>query len=219
MDFLDDLFNSSTLPSERISRMLEEDLFWQIIENSLLDANNLQDQEKALAQELEDLTADDIIGFQLRLEFYSYSLHSPEIWCAACIMNDDTDPTHFYYFKNWIVSQGQELFEKAILNPDNLADYFNEGFNEDDLYEFEDFHLIADDVFYEKFEHKIIDFVDKECFKFYTEKSPKPEFDWDDENLTNLQIICPRLFKVFIEDYSPDDDEMEDDFDDEDEFL
>ena len=37
--------------------MLEEDLFWQIIENSLLDANNLQDQEKALAQELEDLTA------------------------------------------------------------------------------------------------------------------------------------------------------------------
>ena len=79
MDFLDDLFNSSTLPTERISRMLEEDLFWQIIENSLLDANNLQDQEKALAQELEDLTADDIIGFQLRLEFYSYSLHSPEI--------------------------------------------------------------------------------------------------------------------------------------------
>lgn len=162
MDFLDDLFNSSTLPTERISRMLEEDLFWQIIENSLLDANNLQDQEKALAQELEDLTADDIIGFQLRLEFYSYSLHSPEIWCAACIMNDDTDPTHFYYFKNWIISQGQELFEKAILNPDNLADYFNEGFNEDDLYEFEDFHLIADDVFYEKFEHKIIDFVNKE---------------------------------------------------------
>ena len=46
MDFLDDLFNSSTLPTERVSRMLEEDLFWQIIENSLLNANNLQDQEK-----------------------------------------------------------------------------------------------------------------------------------------------------------------------------
>lgn len=219
MDFLDDLFNSSTLPSDRISRMLEEDLFWLIIENSLLNANNLQDQETALIQELENLTAEDIIGFQLRLEFYSYSLHSPEIWCAACIMNDDTDPKHFFYFKNWIISQGQELFEKAILNPDNLADYFNEGFNEDDLYEFEEFHLIADTVFYHKFQHKIIDFVDKGYFKFFTEKSPKPDFDWDDENLTNLQIICPRLFKVFIEDYSPDDDEMEDDFDDEDEFL
>ena len=218
MGFLDDLFNSSTLPSERISRMLEEDLFWQIIENSLLTANNLHDQEKALSQELENLTAEDIIGFQLRLEFYSYSLHSSEIWCAACIMNDDTDPIHFFYFKNWIISQGQELFEKAILNPDNLADYFNEGFNEDDLYEFENFHFIADLVFYDKFDHKIIDFVDNECFHFFTEKSPKPEFDWDDENLISLQIICPRLFKVFIEDYSPDDDETEDDFDD-DEFL
>lgn len=219
MGFLDDLFNSSTLPSERIARMLEEDLFWQIIENSLLEANNLQEQELALMQELENLTTEDMIGFQLRLEFYSYSLHSPEIWCAACIMNDDTDPDHFFYFKNWVISQGQELFEKALLNPDNLADYFNEGFNEDDLYEFEDFHLIANKVFYAKFEHNIIDFVDNECMKFFTEKFPKPDFDWDDENLTNLQVICPRLFKVFIEDYSPDDDETEDDFDDEDEFL
>ncbi|MFV0181660.1 DUF4240 domain-containing protein [Empedobacter falsenii] len=219
MDFLDDLFNSSTLPPERVSRMLEEDLFWQIIENSLIDANNLQDQELALMQELDVLTAEDIIGFQLRLDFFAYTLHLPEVWCASCIMNDGTNPEHFYYFKNWIISQGKELFEKAILNPDYLADFFEEGFNEDDLFEFETFHLIANNVFYCKFENDFFDFIDQECVKFFTEEFPKPDFDWDDENLTNLQVICPRLFKVFIEDYSPDDDETEDDFDDEDEFL
>ena len=96
MDFLDDLLNSSTLPTERISKMLDEDLFWQIVENSLFDADNLNDQEKYLSKELENLVAEDIIGFQLRLEYYLFALHSPEVWAAACIMNDDTDVHHFF---------------------------------------------------------------------------------------------------------------------------
>ena len=216
MDFFDDLLNSSTIPTERISKMLEEDLFWQIIDNSLQDSNNLNDQASHLSKELESLVADDIIGFQLRLEYYLFSLHSPEVWCAACIMNDDTDPKHFFFFKSWIVSQGKELFEKAIISPDDLADYFDEGFNEDDLYEFENFNAIAQKVFYEKFGLHITDFIDKESFIFFTEDAVKPEFDWDDENLTNLQVISPRLFNVFIEDYSPEDDE-DDQFEDYDE--
>ena len=35
MDFLDDLLNSSTLPTKKVTRLLEKDFFWQIIENSL----------------------------------------------------------------------------------------------------------------------------------------------------------------------------------------
>ena len=52
------------------------------------------------------------------------------------------------------------------------------------------------------------------------QRFPKPEFDWDDENLANLQAICPNLFQIFVEDYSPEDEDFDDeDFDDEDEFL
>ena len=68
MDFLDDLFNSFSVPAEPISGMLEEDLFWQIIENSLQEASNLNEQRQSLALELERLTAEEIIGFQIRLE-------------------------------------------------------------------------------------------------------------------------------------------------------
>ena len=217
MDFLDDLLNSSTLPTERISKMLDEDLFWQIVENSLFDADNLNDQEKYLSKELENLVAEDIIGFQLRLEYNLYLLHTPEAWCAACIMNDDTDVHHFFYFKSWVISQGQELFEKTILHPDNLAEYFDEGFNDDDLYEFENFNMIADNVFYEKFEHRIIYFIDKNFFQYLTKNFPKPEFDWDDENLASLQAICPTLFQIFVEDYSPEDEDYDDEEDEDDE--
>ncbi|WP_313581381.1 DUF4240 domain-containing protein [Chishuiella sp.] len=209
MNFLDDIFNSFSPPTDRISKMLEEDFFWQIIEDSLEQANNLQEQKYTLAKELNNLVADDIVGFQLRLENYLFSLHNPEIWCAACIMNDDTDPKHFYYFKNWIVSQGRELYERAIANPDELAYYFDEGFNDDDLYEFEGFNQVTDEIFMMRINKPIQDYIDESSLILFTENSPKPEFDWDDENMLNLQIFCPRLYKIFIEDYFDEEDEEE----------
>lgn len=197
--------------------MLEKDLFWQIIENSLQEAGNLSEQRQSLALELERLTPEDIIGFQIRLEHHILSLHTPEIWCAACIMNDETDPVHFFYFKNWIVSQGQELFEKALAHPDRLSYYFREGFNEDDLYEFENFHSITNDIFLAKTSFPITNYIEKNQLENFSENFPKPDFDWDDENFTNLQIFCPRLYKIFVEDYYSDEEEEEDS--DEDEFL
>lgn len=215
MDFLENLFDSFSVPAEPVSKMLEEDLFWQIIENSLQEAGNLNEQRQFLALELEQLTAEDIIGFQIRLEYYLFSLHSAEIWCAACIMNDETDPVHFFYFKNWIVSQGRELFEKAMADPDRLSYYFREGFNEDDLYEFENFHSITNELFLAKSDYPITNYIEKEQLEYFSENFPKPDFDWDDENFTNLQIFCPRLYKIFVEDYYEDEDEESD----EDEFL
>ncbi|GGF03239.1 Protein of unknown function [Chishuiella changwenlii] len=214
MDFLDDLFNSFSVPAEPISGMLEEDLFWQIIENSLQEASNLNEQRQSLALELERLTAEDIIGFQIRLENLLFSLHSPEIWCAACIMNDETDPKHFFYFKNWIVSQGRELFEKALSHPDRLSYYFKEGFNEDDLYEFENFHSITNELFMVKVGLPIANYIEKKQLENFTENFPKPDFDWDDENFTNLQIFCPKLYKIFVEDYFVDEEDEEEDEDD-----
>ncbi len=214
MDFLDDLLNSSTLPTKKVTRLLEKDFFWQIIENSLQNSYSLQEQKIYLSIELEELVAEDVIGFQLRLEQFLSLLHTAEMWCAACIMNDETDPKHFLYFKNWLISQGKELFDHAIANPDDLAEFFDEGFNGNDLYEFEGFHLIANEVFENRFEHQLAEFIDENTLQLNPQNLPKPSFDWDEENLTNLQIICPRLFKIFIEDYSPDEDEMEgeDDF-------
>ncbi|WP_313376893.1 DUF4240 domain-containing protein [Chishuiella sp.] len=209
MNFLDDIFNSFSPPTEKISKMLEEDFFWQIIEDSLDESNNLQEQKYSVAKQLNNLVAEDIIGFQLRLENYLCSLHTPEIWCAACIMNDDTDPKHFYYFKNWIVSQGRELYEKAVNNPDDLSFYFEEGFNDDDLYEFEGFNEITDEIFRVKINKPIQEYVNDSSLVIFTENSPKPEFEWDDENMMNLQIFCPRLYKIFIEDYFNHDDDDE----------
>ena len=214
MSFLDNLFNSSaSLPTEKISEMLDIDLYWQIIENSLSTADTLEQQEENLILELSQLTAEDIIGFRLRTDFFMFQSYQSELWCAATIMNDGCSDDGFQYFRLWLISQGKQIFTDAMMDPDNLAKYFEEGFNEDDLYEFEMFGSIANEAFLKVFEKDIHDYIDYENFHYFEENYPEIEFNWEEDNITTYQAICPRLYTIFIENlthYDDDDDDEED---------
>ena len=214
MGFLDNLFDSSAaLPNEKISQMLDIDLYWQIIENSLATADTLEQQEQFLIHELEQLTAEDIIGFRLRTEFFMFQSYSSELWCAASIMNEGCSDDGFQNFRLWLISQGKAIYTDAMIDPDNLANYFDEGFNEDDFYEFEIFNGIPNAAFLKVFEKDIHDYIDYENFHYFEENYPELEFNWDEENNTTYQAICPRLYTIFIENithYDDDDDDEED---------
>lgn len=219
MSFLDNLFDSSAaLPAHKVSQMLDIDLYWQIIENSLQDADTLEQQEDNLIEELSHLTAEDIIGFRLRTEFFMFQSYSNELWCAASIMNDGCDDDGFQNFRLWLISQGKQIFTDAMVDPDNLSTYFEEGFNEDDLYEFEIFGVVANKAFLKLFEKDIHDYIDYENFNYFEEDYPEVELNWDEDNITTLHAICPRLFIIFIEnaaEYDDEDDEEDrsDEFD------
>ncbi|MBF0597923.1 DUF4240 domain-containing protein [Faecalibacter rhinopitheci] len=215
MSFLDNLFNSlPALPTEKISQMLDTDLYWQIIENSLQDADTLEEQQENLFQELSNLTAEDIIGFRLRTEFFMFQSYSNELWCAGSIMNDGCDEDGFQNFRLWLISQGKEIFSDAMIDADNLAKYFEDGFNDDDLYEFENFSTISNDAFLKIFKNDIHDFIDYENFNYFEEDYNEIELNWDEDNITTLQAICPRLFTTFIENASEYDEEDDDDEED-----
>lgn len=219
MSFLDNLFNSShALPTEKVSQMIDIDLYWQIIENSLATADTLESQEENLINELKELTAEDIIGFRLRTEFFMYQSYSNELWCAASIMNDGCSDDGFQNFRLWLISQGKQIFTDAMMDPDNLSTYFEDEFNEDDFYEFEMFGNVANEAFLQLFEKDIHDYIDYENFYYFEENYPSIEFTWDDENITTLQAVCPKLFHIFIESASQYDDDDDDEEDRSDEF-
>ena len=214
MSFLDNLFNPSiALPAERISDMLDIDLYWQIIESSLETADTLEEQEKNLIEELSNLTAEDIIGFKLRTDYFMYQSYQNELWCAASIMNESCDYEGFKNFRAWLISQGKNIFTEAIIDPDRLSSFFDEGFNEDDLYEFEYFSHIPEEVFLSIYQQNIHNYIDYENFKFLEDLYPEIELTWDEDNISSLQLICPKLFTIFFENisaYDEDDDEDED---------
>lgn len=219
MGFLDNLFDSSAaLPTEKVSQMLDIDLYWQIIENSLATADTLEQQEEFLIEELKQLTAEDIIGFRLRTEFFMFQSYSSELWCAAAIMNEECDDDGFQNFRLWLISQGKQIFTDAMMDPDNLANYFEEGFNEDDFYEFEIFGTVANESFLQVFNKDIHDYIDYENFEYFEENYPEIDLNWEEDNITTYQAICPRLYTIFIENlthYEDDDDDDDEDRSDE----
>lgn len=213
MSFLDNLLDSSnSLPTGKTASMLDTDLFWQIIENSLQDADTLEQQEENLINELRFLTADDIIGFKLRTEYLMFQSYTSDIWCAATIMNDGCTDKGFQNFRYWLISQGKQIFTDAMTDADLLANYFIDGFNEEDLYEFEVFHTIPNEAFTKNYNRSIFAFIDFSKFPYFEEKYPDLEFNWDEDNMITMQMICPNLFTIFIENAT----EYDDDDDDED---
>lgn len=45
-----------------------------------------------------------------------------DLWAAAYIINGGCSDDGFRYFRDWLISEGRSVFEKALKDPDSLAD-------------------------------------------------------------------------------------------------
>src|SRR5690349_10122594 len=97
----------------RTSEMLEENLYWQIIEDSLKNSENQDEQQEYLVNRLQELTPVEIIGFRLRTDKLLYDTYNSAMWCAGYIMNGGCSDDGFEYFRNWVISRGKDVYDKA----------------------------------------------------------------------------------------------------------
>ncbi|WPR70776.1 DUF4240 domain-containing protein [Flavobacterium sp. NG2] len=175
------------------SEMLDEDLYWTIIANSLKDNLPQEDREIILANEVEKLSPKEIIGFRLRTDKLLYDTYTSNLWCAAFLMNDGTtDASSFDYFRCWLISQGKETFYKAVANPDSLVNLLKEG---QTTYEFEGFWFVAMNAFLNKTNHEIYAYIDYDTFVTNDENYPLINFTWSVDEPKTMEKICPILFK------------------------
>ena len=128
---------------EKTSKMLDENIFWNIIDLSLKNTSNIDDQEIFLVQEIEKLTPEEIIGFRLRTDKLLYDTYNSEMWCAGYLMNGGCSDDGFEYFRNWVISRGKDVYLNAKKNPDTLI---SEVLEENDEYDFESFWYVAIDA-------------------------------------------------------------------------
>ena len=141
---------------EKTSEMLDEDLFWSIVEKSLQATKNQDDQERVLVKEIEKLTPKQMIGFRLRTDGLLYDTYNSEMWCAGYIMNGGCSDDGFEYFRNWVISRGKETYYSAKDNSDSLISEFVEG---TDFYEFESFWYVALTAFKNKTGKGLYDYI------------------------------------------------------------
>ena len=178
---------------EKTSEMLDEGKFWNIIDLSLKKSKSEDEQESFLIKEIEKLDPTEIIGFRLRTDKLLYDTYTSEMWCAGYIMNRGCSDDSFEYFRNWIISRGQETYINAKKNPDSLIQECIDG---KDFYDFESFWYVALNAFQNKTGKDLYDYIGDDfttCEKNYSQI----EFNWKEEKPDTMKTICPKLFDKF----------------------
>ncbi len=178
---------------EKTSKMLDENIFWNIIDLSLKNTNSIDDQEVFLIKEIQKLTPEEIIGFRLRTDKLLYDTYNSEMWCAGYLMNGGCSDDGFEYFRNWLISRGKDVYLNAKENPDTLISEVVEG---NDEYEFESFWYVALTVFENKTGKELYDYISDD-FKTNEGNYPQFEFNWKEEKPETMKSICPKLFERF----------------------
>src|SRR5258708_24335733 len=105
-------------------KAMNEERFWTIIQRSLdKGADHSDRQAENLTTELQPLSSEEIESFghiheQLRQRAFTWDL-----WGAAYIIGGGCSDDEFWWFLGWLVSRGRNWFERALADPNDLADY------------------------------------------------------------------------------------------------
>ncbi|MCF3112062.1 DUF4240 domain-containing protein [Niabella sp. CC-SYL272] len=178
----------------KTAEMLDEDLYWSIIDKSLKNTDDQETQEQFLIKEIGKLTPKQMIGFRLRTDQLLYDTYSSEMWCAGYIMNGGCSDDGFEYFRNWVISRGRDTYLKAKQNPDNLITQVH---RDAEYYEFEAFWYVALEAFKQKTGKDLYNYIDYDHFKTREGNYPSFKFTWKEEDPESMKKICPRLFEEF----------------------
>jgi hypothetical protein len=110
------------------------------------------------------------------------------LWGAAYVMNGGCSDDGFDYFLGWLVGQGREVFERAVLDPESLADVVTA---DQDGFQSEDFQGAALTA-----AHRLTGNYDTGAS--YVERSQLGE-GWDFDDETEMRIRYPRLTGLFLD--------------------
>ncbi len=176
------------------NEMLDEDLYWTIIDKSLKETNNQEDQELFLISEIEKLSPKEMAGFRLRTDKLMFDSYTSNLWCADYIISNGVTDDGFDYFRCWLISRGKEAFYKSKENPDYLVNLVE---NEPKTYDFEGFWYVAMSAFKNMTDQELQAFLDYENFKTNDENYPILEFNWNVDEPKTMEKVCPVLFQKF----------------------
>ena len=76
----------------------------------------------AITAELGRLSPEQVVKFKIWLDDQMQRANRWDLWCAAYVMCGGCGDDGFEYFRAWLIGQGEDVFERAIEDPETLAD-------------------------------------------------------------------------------------------------
>ena len=167
---------------------MTHETFWSLIEESHTLAHGDDNAQcKILQGQLEQLPATEIQSFDQIYDEMRMASYDNRLWAAAYIINGGCSDDGFEYFRGWLISRGQKVFDAALQDPGSLAEVITHEEGEGD-FELEEMLYIARRA-YEK--------------KTGQEMPPGPKLQWElkgphwDED--TVDDLYPRLAQVIAD--------------------
>jgi hypothetical protein len=144
--------------------------FWAMIQRVHDRSQGEMDAKCQLLQaELRKLTPADAAAFSDIFDSVNDRAYSWPLWGAAYVINGGCSDDSFSDFRASLISRGRDAFEKALADPDSIAD--------EDLDE--------ESYFYEGFQYAVSEGVESVLGKRPTRNSPHPKEPsgeaWDED--------------------------------------
>ena len=102
---------------------MDIDAFWTLIQHTKHHEGPRPERLAFLRQQLTASPSSDIVQFQAHLDRACDLAYTWDLWGAAMrIFGGWCSDDGCEYFRNWLISLGRDVFERAVKNPDSLAD-------------------------------------------------------------------------------------------------
>jgi hypothetical protein len=157
-----------------------------------------EDHTEALQAELARLPADEILAFSRQYDALIDAAGKTDLWGAAYVINGGCSDDGFHYFRVWLVGQGKKVYEKALADPDSLADIL--GPDDADTCE-SGLDSAAAQAWMEKTGRSDEEFYKElERLAAADKKEPVEEGEaWDFDDDEEVRRRLPRLSRIFLE--------------------
>jgi hypothetical protein len=159
--------------------------FWELVAAARASAVDPADADSVgrRARELLDAMPLDEVAALARAEWElrarSYRV---DLWGAAYLINGGCSDDGFEYFRGWLIAQGRDVFERAVADPDTLAEVPAVREGPADL-EAEDMFGVATSVYWDRAGRAPAD----------TASYPQLTASWDFEDEEERRRRLPRL--------------------------
>jgi len=100
------------------------DEFWNIIAKVDRESEGaFQKKCELLDRDLRKLSLDEVLSFDTHFTECLDRAYTWELWAAAYIMGGGCSDDGFWDFRSTLISMGREIFERAVGDPETLAEF------------------------------------------------------------------------------------------------
>jgi hypothetical protein len=104
------------------------DQFWNIVEEVHRDSGGDMDTKcELLGERLRKLSPEEVQSFYGHFTDCKYRAYDWGLWAAAYIIGGGCSNDCFLDFRSTLISMGREVFERALADPESLADIHYDG--------------------------------------------------------------------------------------------